>query len=533
MLLNVLATEKETRALYASSQPYNVELAKHLKAKFNWIPIYWFTSSEIEKSIRKLFPSAVQHHYMDAVKGIPPDEMQNQELALLEPELIESLQDKENIALYMMERNDSNSDSFSYRERLSFYYFLLRYWITILEKFEIDVVLFEEEPHQVNDYVLYLVCGIKNVQTMMIVRSISNLGLIPTARFEEGSKPLIREYKHLLETHKNGQKVELMPAIEEYLQKLSGSYDRVLEEHLWDQIDKVKDLQSRSNLFKDVINRLEYLGRKVSNFSLNVERLKYIVFGTYESDQKEVGKSITASQQSYLKMLWYKRQTIARKKHNKEYYASVCTRNLELNRPYIFCALQYQPEKSTCPLAGRFVDQRLMVEMLAKLIPNDWTLLIKEHPSQFVSDYTRYGEQFRSPQFYDDLLAFPNTKLVGLDTDMFKLIDNAEVVASVGGTVCWEAAVRGKTAISFAFAWFIGCEGIHLVKNSAELKEILEIVYSGLKVDSEKVRLFAKAVSSLNVNGVVGGPAQLQNRNITAETNAAEHLKAIELLMMD
>ena len=48
----------------------------------------------------------------------------------------------------MMDRNDSHSDDFLFRDRSVFYHRMLNYWFTVIKKCKIDLVIFEEEPHQ-------------------------------------------------------------------------------------------------------------------------------------------------------------------------------------------------------------------------------------------------------------------------------------------------------------------------------------------------------------------------------------------------
>ena len=120
------------------------------------------------------------------------------------------------------------------------------------------------------------------------------------------------------------------------------------------------------------------------------------------------------------------------------------------------------------------MSQSLMVATLSKSLPSDWTLVVKEHPSQFVSNYTRYGEQSRSKRFYENLIKYKNVQLANMSEDVFALIDNAQAVASVGGTICWEAIARGRPALNFAKTWFSGCEGVFFIDSTVSLDSALK-----------------------------------------------------------
>ena len=102
------------------------------------------------------------------------------------PKSVEKFAEYEAIALMMMERNDSNSNSFLHRERVEFYHHLLAYWITKLTQKKIDIVIFEEEPHQASDYILYIVCKHLEIETILFVRTINKMGILPMNSFEDG-----------------------------------------------------------------------------------------------------------------------------------------------------------------------------------------------------------------------------------------------------------------------------------------------------------------------------------------------------------
>ena len=70
----------------------------------------------------------------------------------------------EAIALRMMDRMDPQN-IFSFKERLRLYYFQLKYWLTILEIHNPEIVIFNNMLHCIYDYVLYVLCQKKGIET--------------------------------------------------------------------------------------------------------------------------------------------------------------------------------------------------------------------------------------------------------------------------------------------------------------------------------------------------------------------------------
>jgi capsule polysaccharide export protein KpsC/LpsZ len=169
----------------------------------------------------------------------------------------------------------------------------------------------------------------------------------------------------------------------------------------------------------------------------------------------------------------------------------------DLTKPYIYVALHYQPEKTTSPEGDIFVEQWLMVQMLARLAPKGWIIYVKEHNSQFAERL--YGEQGRTHDFYERLAGLDRVRLILNQTSSFNLIDHAKAVATVTGTVGLESAIRSVPVLSFGRAWYAPCEGVFDVKDSDEVQEVLDKIERGYLVDIEGVNNFLYSIESVSM----------------------------------
>jgi hypothetical protein len=196
---------------------------------------------------------------------------------------------------------------------------------------------------------------------------------------------------------------------------------------------------------------------------------------------------------------------------------------VKLDVPYVFVALHYQPEQTTCPTGGVFMDQYLMVELLSGTVPEGWLVYVKEHPFQF--SMRGIGERGRVPEFYDDLVALPNVRLVPWTTAPFGLIDNARAVATVTGTSGTEAVIRGTPVLVFGYAWYRDCEGVFYTPTTQSCRAALAAIAAGYRVDSQKVRLFLHTVESAST--VVDLGIGDRHHDIPHEENARRAARAI------
>ena len=166
---------------------------------------------------------------------------------------------------------------------------------------------------------------------------------------------------------------------------------------------------------------------------------------------------------------------------------------VDLSRPFVYVPLHFQPERTTSSLGGVFADQYLLVDLVARSLPEGWSVYVKEHPSQFYPHFA--GERSRHADLYGELAAIPRVKLASLAVSTFDLIDNSKAVATVTGTAGWEAVVRGRPALVVGSPWYRACHGVFVVPTVGAMREALAQTDQGFEIDHRKVRLYVKVLT--------------------------------------
>jgi len=67
-----------------------------------------------------------------------------------------------------------------------------------------------------------------------------------------------------------------------------------------------------------------------------------------------------------------------------------------------------------------------------------------------------------------------------------KIIDNADITATISGTTVWEGLMLGKPGIVFGNPWYSPCRSCYVVKSSEECKIALQ---KCIKSTKEKVEI--------------------------------------------
>ena len=200
-------------------------------------------------------------------------------------------------------------------------------------------------------------------------------------------------------------------------------------------------------------------------------------------------------------------------------------------KPLLIFFMHYQPERTTLPEAYGYAQQLIAISAIKSVLPNGVELFVKEHPSTF-RNLCSWRE--RSPSYYRMLVERVGVHLLPMDYDSYEAIDNAWVVASIAGTVLYEALIRGRRALAFSPLGFDQVRSRHLhIYHSAEglkaffdsclldgnaeispsmlknIKELHKTTFSGLSDSSGSIEEVERSRRVLRTEAMLRGIASL------------------------
>ena len=168
------------------------------------------------------------------------------------------------------------------------------------------------------------------------------------------------------------------------------------------------------------------------------------------------------------------------------YFEHVCKleeQPADLSGDFVYFPLQKQPEMTTSSLGDRFVDQAYAIECLAAILPRGVRILVKENPKQ--------GAYMRGPLFFHRLKRIPAVTWVPSYTSTHELTEKAKFVATVTGTVGWEAIRQGKPALVFGRAWYRKLLGVVEYKPDLTYDNIANLTWENSELEQATGALFA------------------------------------------
>lgn len=409
-----------------------LQVVEELQQRGNEI-LYWTGFKSELDEIKSKFPKTIFQSHLDAFYGIPPKELAGYKFSPPGQELLGRLYETESLVLTMMNKR---FEHLLVSERKNFYYHLVQYWSGVLKKFEPEALVFPVDPHTVYDFVAYALAKLYGIKTIsfMLTRISDRILLMPD--FKYGNLELKQAMENFQK--KNFSISDLAPDLQDY-------YNSQIKEKTELSLADIK-YQKRQYTFLNVIKiKLRAFFGAVRRKNLLKTLLVFVRNWLGDNPIKE-----------------YRRLQI----------------NPDLSKKYIYVALNYQPESTSSPLGGIFVDQLLMLETLSANLPEDWRIYVKEHPLQWQIRGQSYSH-YRYPGFYTAISKLKNVYLVPLDVNTYDLIDNSQAVACVNGTAGWEAILRLRPSLVFGYAWYRNCPGVLEINGVDACKEVLEKIKDG------------------------------------------------------
>lgn len=173
------------------------------------------------------------------------------------------------------------------------------------------------------------------------------------------------------------------------------------------------------------------------------------------------------------------------------------------DKKYIIYFLQKKPEASIDVKGLYYSDQQKNIEIIWKILPHDFDLIIKEHPSSV---------GLNNFFFYKDILSRNRTFLICNNVEFSSFVKNAYCTFSVSSTASIESALLNVPSFTFANCFFNEIKfskkiTLEEFRNSQNIKEIVsnmlkenkgksDIIHTEFLKNSFKGTLYGNALNS-------------------------------------
>lgn len=327
------------------------------------------------------------------------------------------------------------------------------YWTQILANYSIKRVLFCNTPHNLFDYLGLQVARDMGISTLVL----HELRELPNRLF------LTRAISDL----------DISSAEDQLIEQVSRA--QVSDRDVADWLGAMRQLANPSS--SGAVNRLEdkearkvYIKGNLQTRINNYVRIALRFYSPFGLIRRVLDKCL---------LLQSKREL---------------TKNTSFNLPniqsekYIYFPLHQQPEATTCPRAGDFVDQRRIIQTLLDGIPETWKVIVKEHPDQFLKSYPRQRG------FYRELCGDSRVFIAPIGTSSVALLRSAVAVATAGSSAVGQAMSLHKPVLLFGYSPYSAHSSFLRIWTSSDVSRFVQEYGSQAAWDEQADEAFIRKV---------------------------------------
>ncbi len=430
----------------------------------------------------------------------------------LSRELIEAMAPYEPMALKMLMRI-TEFDIFDFEEAKGLYIKHLRFWNHMLTTRKINCVVLTGVPHHTHDYVIHCLALVKKIPMCIMTPMSIPYRLFAGTSLDDLWKKTTESYRSMPEGE-----VVLPPDVEHYYQAVQ--YKNIgMDDGL---VHGGKFKKSHHQFHKrHMLTYIEGKNVRHRTFSRWKHGLKLSLVEHDSAPYKEYRRR-NKEDKRLVRMTKRKLRTM----RDLKYYNKLAELP-DYTKPFVVFMLHMQPEATTLPQAGVFVEQYLAVQILAKTLEGTGiNLYVKEH---FVQPY-------RSGDFYGNLKSIRGVHLIQSTVDSKELLRHCLASSTCTGTIIIESIINGKPALVFGNGGTEYGPGIYKVGSKEDCERALEDIRKpDFAIDQSDVRRYFKAFSDNCVYAYIDPKKAQTNPALTFEQSqqniadwVAGHLKEQE-----
>jgi len=335
---------------------------------------------------------------------------------------------------------------FSREEILSITQNSFLFFIEILEKIKPSLILMQHPGENISNLLLYKLAKKMGIKVLFPNPLYIHNKILISDNIE--SNEILDEYYKLIKNFKNDDQI----FDENYIKK--------------NNLRETVNIQSSYNYgTRSFSQKFHYYIKRISQNS--------------ESIYKNMGKT-------KYNMLKYKIQTYFKVKNRAKFLNENSIKIIN-DEKFFYFPLQSEPESKILTSSPFYTNQIALIENIAKSIPINYVLYVKEHPIQKV-------KLWRSVEDYKKIISIPNVKLVDPNVDAQKLISKSSGIISISGATGFEALFYGKPVIIFADEYYEGLSSVTKVKTFSELHDKIKKTFSNSEINNRELNVLMKSL---------------------------------------
>jgi hypothetical protein len=268
----------------------------------------------------------------------------------------------------------------------------------------------------------------------------------------------------------------------------------ILDEHI-----KLNDIEISEKSFSELREyRNSYnISKQIKNSMQNDSNSKIkLIKAAFEylflSDNQHEKTHFTYHGRTKTKVLSFMLNVLIKKKQRAKFLQKNLLSNIDLKKPFVYFPLGVEPEANILITAPFTTNQIETIRNIAKSLPIDYKLYVKENPAQVNREWRKISE-------YKEILNIPNVKLLHPTFSNEELLKNSSLVITIAGSSGFEAAFYEKPSIVFSDVIYSILPSVNRIK---EIEKLPETIKEGLltKVNVDDLNRFINLLEKNTFN---------------------------------
>ena len=191
-------------------------------------------------------------------------------------------------------------------------------------------------------------------------------------------------------------------------------------------------------------------------------------------------------------MIKYKYQNHFEIKKRKQFLDNKSIKSIE-DKKFVYYPLQSEPEAKVLTESPFYSNQIALIENIARSIPIDLVLYVKEHPIQKT-------KLWRTIDDYKKILALPNVKLVHPSVNSQELISKSQGVIVINGSIGFEGLFYKKPIILFGDEYYDELSMVTKIVSLTTLPDVINNALSNFKFNNKELNALMQVVNDQTIS---------------------------------
>ena len=322
----------------------------------------------------------------------------------------------------------------------------LEFFINILEKEKPKMILMQTPGENVSNVLLYEIAKKRNIQTFM---------------------PMDIHYKnhiHISSSNKNSEISNKMKKIEDNFNESLPTYD--------------KEFIKKQN-YTDVLKTISSFDPSIKSFSQKINHYIKRLSNNLEPIYLNVGKT-------KIRLIQNRLHNSFEIKKREQFLDNYAEKTLQ-DEKFLYFPLQSEPEASILLNTPFYSNQINLIETIAKSIPINYVLYVKEHPLQKI-------KLWRSIEDYKKIRNIPNVRFLHPSVNAQEVLEKSQGVIAISGATGFEALFYHKPVFLFGDEYYDKLSMVTKIETFDELSYKIQNTLSNFEFNEKELSILVKVL---------------------------------------